>query len=206
MEAVVSAIASELLNRLISSIIKRHMNPAGQLENKLERLQHLLLRVHLVVEEAEARYITNSGMLVQLKMFIDGMYRGYYLLDTFKCKRELQMDKSDDSQVNNTVSLSFASPLKRFRITTITANSILDIRDLDSVLENLETIVANMTEFVIILVACQQIQQGLYDTHIHIDNFMFGRSVEKQQITNILFQDDPPSGAPATDNWWLLCW
>jgi hypothetical protein len=37
------------------------------LEEKRERLRHLVTRAHTVVEEADAQYITNSGMLVQLK-------------------------------------------------------------------------------------------------------------------------------------------
>uniref|UniRef100_A0A453DSJ3 Uncharacterized protein n=1 Tax=Aegilops tauschii subsp. strangulata TaxID=200361 RepID=A0A453DSJ3_AEGTS len=39
-----------------------------QEEQHMERLQQLLLRAHTVVEEADGRYITNSGMLIQLKM------------------------------------------------------------------------------------------------------------------------------------------
>ncbi|OEL16468.1 hypothetical protein BAE44_0022513 [Dichanthelium oligosanthes] len=197
MEAAVSAIAGELLSRLISSITKKYMHRAGRLDKKLERLQHLLLRVHTVVEEAEARCITSPRMLVQLKILVDGLYRGYYMLDTFKFRPEHQLIKTDENHVSNTSSLSFASPVKRFRITTSTANSTIDVHDLESVLENLETIVANMTEFVILLAGCQHIQHGPYGTYIYIDNFMFGRSVEKQQIINILFQDDPPLGAPA---------
>ncbi|KAJ1295971.1 hypothetical protein BS78_01G263200 [Paspalum vaginatum] len=200
MEAAVSAIAGELLNRLITITLKRHINPAGQLEKKLERLHHLLLRVHTIIEEAEARYITNSGMLVQLKMLVDGMYKGYYQLDTFKYRRELdELIKGDESQVSSSTSSSmlFSLPVKRMRKTNSTACSMLDVLDLDSVLENVETTVTNMKEFVILLMGCQRIQRGPYDTHLYIDSFMFGRSVEKQQIINILLEDDPPLSAPA---------
>ncbi|XP_062200530.1 uncharacterized protein LOC133903235 [Phragmites australis] len=195
MEAAVSAIVGELLSRFISFIIKKHEKRACRLEEKLEKLQLLLLRVHTVVEEAEARYITNSRMLKQLKMLVDGMYRGYYLLDTFKYRPDVQEIKSDQVQVTNTSFPSFASPVKRFRTTASTTYSMLDINDLEGVLGNLETIIANMAEFVILLAGCKHMYRRPYDIYLYIDNFMFGRVVEKQQIISILLQDNP-LGAP----------
>jgi len=64
MEVALSAISGEILSRFISFIIKKHTDRSC-VEEKLERLEHLLLRVHIVVEEAEGRYLTNSKMLVQ---------------------------------------------------------------------------------------------------------------------------------------------
>nr|AVF19602.1 putative disease resistance RPP13-like protein [Triticum turgidum] len=43
----------------------------------VERLQHLLMRVGTIVEEADARYLTNSGMVMQLKMLSEDMYQGH---------------------------------------------------------------------------------------------------------------------------------
>lgn len=53
------------------------------LEENIELLQHLLLRVHTVVEEAEGRYSQNSRMLIQLKKLQEAMYQGYDALDTY---------------------------------------------------------------------------------------------------------------------------
>uniref|UniRef100_A0A0D9XHL1 NB-ARC domain-containing protein n=1 Tax=Leersia perrieri TaxID=77586 RepID=A0A0D9XHL1_9ORYZ len=50
----------------------------------MERLQHLLLKVHMIVEEAEGRCITNSKMLLQLKKIMEAMYKGYHVLDIIK--------------------------------------------------------------------------------------------------------------------------
>ena len=35
-----------------------------------------------------------------------------------------------------------------------------------------------------------------YDTYLYVDNFMFGRHIEKQQVINILLQDNPTPLAP----------
>ncbi|XP_062200222.1 uncharacterized protein LOC133902914 [Phragmites australis] len=83
MEMVVSAVAGDLLNRFMSFLISKYQNEEN-LEEKMERLQDLLIRVHMVVEEAEARYITNSNMLLQLKKLVEVMYRGYHVMDTVK--------------------------------------------------------------------------------------------------------------------------
>ncbi|XP_034571579.1 disease resistance protein RGA2 isoform X1 [Setaria viridis] len=136
MEVALSAISGEILSRLISFIIKKHTERSC-LEEKLERLHHLLLRVHTVVEEAEGRYITNSKMLVQLRMLVDGMYKGYHVLNTFRLKPFEE------------------GPLQ------------------------------------------EQMHKRPYDTYIYIDNFMFSRVVEKQELINALLQDNFPIGAPA---------
>nr|TKV94490.1 hypothetical protein SEVIR_9G298800v2 [Setaria viridis] len=95
------------------------------LKGNLEKLQHLLLRAHTIVEEAEG----------QLKTLTEAMFRGYV------------------------------------------------------------TPVTNITEFVVLLTGCKRMFHSPYSSYIYIDNFMFGRQVEKQQVINILLQDNP-SRAP----------
>lgn len=95
MEVVVSAIIGELISRFISFLIKNNTNQACP-EEKLERLRHLLLRVHSVVEEAEGRYITNAGMLVQLNLFVSVLYQGYSLLDTIKYRPHEKITSQQD--------------------------------------------------------------------------------------------------------------
>ncbi|KAG0549751.1 hypothetical protein BDA96_01G281600 [Sorghum bicolor] len=193
MEAVLSAISGEILSRLISFVIKKHTDRSC-VEEKLERLEHLLLRVHTVVEEAEGRYITNSKMLVQLRMLVDGMYQGYHVLNTFRFK------PAEEAPLQNQVTQSSAlpTPLKRTRAA---ASSIRTTKAsnhaLQASLEKLETLVLNMTEFVILLGGCKQMYKRPYDTYIYIDNFMFSRVVEKQELINALLQDNSPVGVPA---------
>ncbi|XP_048560167.1 uncharacterized protein LOC125540604 isoform X2 [Triticum urartu] len=85
MEAAMSAVAGELLSRFISFLInKYHYSSHTQSEKAVERLQHLLMRACTIVEEADTRYITNSGMMMQLKMLSEAMYRGYSVMDALR--------------------------------------------------------------------------------------------------------------------------
>jgi len=83
MDLASSAVASDLASRFISFLINRFsMGSCG--EEKVEKLQHLLQRVETIVEEADGRYITNSGMLSQLRVLEFAMYRSYHALHNFK--------------------------------------------------------------------------------------------------------------------------
>ncbi|XP_052134368.1 uncharacterized protein LOC127752958 isoform X1 [Oryza glaberrima] len=96
MEVALSAIASDLINRLTSFLMKKYMESTS-IDDKMKRLKELLLRVHIVVEEADRRCITNPMMLMQLKMLAESMYRGYYMLDTIKYKSP----KDEEQQIIN---------------------------------------------------------------------------------------------------------
>ena len=76
MELLVSAVAGELVNRFMSFLFNKYKSEE-QLEKKMKRLQDLVVRAHMIVEEAEVRYITNSKMLLQLKKLVEVMYQGY---------------------------------------------------------------------------------------------------------------------------------
>ncbi|KAM3223525.1 hypothetical protein ACQJBY_057092 [Aegilops geniculata] len=198
MEMVVSAIAGDLVNRFISFLIKKNESHAN-LDKKVERLQQLLLRVHMVIEEAEGRYITNSRMLLELKRLAEAMYQGYHVLDTIKYKAICSSrDEKEVSSSSNTLSLS--NSIKCFHTNSTncfrTTRSTTIIHDLDSVLKNLETMVSNMTEFVLLVGGCERMPRSPYGTYLYIDNFMFGRQVEKQQIMNVLLQENIPPFAP----------
>uniref|UniRef100_A0A8R7PL79 Rx N-terminal domain-containing protein n=1 Tax=Triticum urartu TaxID=4572 RepID=A0A8R7PL79_TRIUA len=85
MEVAMSAVAGELVSRFISLLMSKYhssIHAQSKEQNLAKRLRHLLLRVGTVVEEADGRYITNFGMLAQLKMFSEAMYGGYRVLDT----------------------------------------------------------------------------------------------------------------------------
>jgi hypothetical protein len=179
MELIVSSIAGDLVNRFISFIIKQY-NSQVNLEEKMERLQQLLLRVHMVVEEADGRHLTNSKMLLQLKKLAEAMYRGYHVLGTAKSRR---ISRIEEEEVSSSYSIT------SFRFTRRTAAATY--HELQSALDNLETMVSNMREFVLLLGGCERMFRSPYDTYLYIDNFMFSRHIEKQQVINILLQDNP---------------
>jgi len=197
MEAAISAVATEICSRMISFLIKRYKDKT-EIDEKLDRVQQLLLRIHAVVNEAEGRYITNPIMLRQLKCLVESMYRGYHILDVFRYRPLLE--RISNEGVKSLLSTQWASfspiPFKRSRTLSRTARNFPESsKDLQSVLENLESAIANMNEFVVLLGACDPCRRP-YDMYLYTDNFMFGRHVEKQHIINILLQGSEEYGAP----------
>ncbi|KAJ1295975.1 hypothetical protein BS78_01G263600 [Paspalum vaginatum] len=187
MDLVISAVASEVVNRFISFVSNKYSSQACLKEN-LEILQHLLLRAHTIVEEAEGRYISNSRMLVQLKTLTEDTFRGYDVLDTY-----LPLLKIGGIEEVSGLSIwpfAITRCLHMAKSTTVSYQ-------VQSAIKTLETTVANMTEFIMILAGCRRMFRSPYSSYLYIDNFMFGRQVEKQQVINILMQGNPfRSSAP----------
>ena len=188
MDLAISAVTGDLAGRFISFLVNKCWDHLCS-EEKAERLQQLLLRVHTVVEEADGRYITNSSMLVQLKTLSAAMYRGYHVLDNINYKQNKEL-------VSDPFPSSVYIPLKRPRTTTTGATSSSS-SELQIVLQNMEAAVANMVEFVVLLAGCERISRRRpYDAYLGVDSFMFGRHVEKQQIIGFLLQHDVPAAGP----------
>uniref|UniRef100_M8BNY9 Rx N-terminal domain-containing protein n=1 Tax=Aegilops tauschii TaxID=37682 RepID=M8BNY9_AEGTA len=181
MELAVSAVAGEIMNRFVSFLANRylHSNRQAQSEEKqLKKLQQLLLRARTVVGEADGRYITNSGMLAQLSMLADAMYRGYWALGA---SRYISLQESMEEEGEGSARKNKATyPV-----------------DLQGALESLEDVVAGMTEFVILLGGCDRMVRQPYDAYLFSDKIMFGRHTEKQKLLNFMLQHGPPGGVPA---------
>uniref|UniRef100_J3N0S2 Disease resistance N-terminal domain-containing protein n=1 Tax=Oryza brachyantha TaxID=4533 RepID=J3N0S2_ORYBR len=193
MELVVSAIAGDLVKRFISYLIKKYERQ-DNLQRNIERLQHLLLNVHMIVEEAEGRCITNSKMILQFKKILDIMYQGYHVLDIINHRTTLGSSIPEEEVSSpNTLSTttSYVSPFHAAWSTTITHDQ------LQITLDSLETVVSSMTEFVFLLGGCKRLYRKPYDTYLYFDNFMFGRHVENQQVISILLQENIPPFAPS---------
>ena len=118
METVLSVILGEIAHRSISFLINKFSNEAAAALPPDENLRRVLMRVHIVVEEAEGRQIRNQAMLQQLKILSATMYRGYYVLDTFRY-RAYREEIGEDYRLG-TVSHSFAlskfNPAKRIQL------------------------------------------------------------------------------------------
>lgn len=121
------------------------------------------------------------------------MYQGHHMLDNIRCRQ--QKDGSKDL-VSNSFALSVSNPFKRSRTIGSSSASKAFNLGLHGALQNLEAVVANMVEFVVLLGGCERISPRPYDTYLHVENFMFGQHVEKQQITSFLLQHNAP-GPPA---------
>lgn len=129
----------EVANRSISFLIDKYPTPtAPVMEEKLHTLHRLLLRVRIIVEEAEGRCITNQAMICQLNILRKEMYRGYYTLDSFRT----QANRADLG-VSHTFALSKFNPAKRLFL------SIADTNDdkLQQVVNNLSNIIVDVSDF-----------------------------------------------------------
>ena len=72
-------------------------------DDMLQTLQLLLLRVHVILEAADGQSITSQAMLQQLNILRKEMYRGYYVLDCFRGNQASQ----DDAKGQNSVTLFY---------------------------------------------------------------------------------------------------
>lgn len=188
MDVVISALASEVVSRFISFLFHKYSSRAC-LKKNLETLQHLLLRAHTIVDEAEGRYISNSRMLVQLKILTEAMFRGYHVLDTYAPLMKMG-ELEEASSIWPFAAVTCSRRRRTANLTTVSCQ-------VQSAVETLETTVANMTEFIMLLITgCGRMPRSPYSSYLYIDNFMFGRQVEKQQAISILMQDNAFRSAP----------
>uniref|UniRef100_A0A0E0HW14 Rx N-terminal domain-containing protein n=1 Tax=Oryza nivara TaxID=4536 RepID=A0A0E0HW14_ORYNI len=65
-------------------------------EEKIQRLERMLLRLAAAIEEADGRRILNHGMLRHINMLRQDMHKGYYALDTFRIQKHQEEDMNDD--------------------------------------------------------------------------------------------------------------
>ncbi|CAL5092038.1 unnamed protein product [Urochloa decumbens] len=189
MEAVISVIVGELATRSLSFLIDRYFKPATSKEDTIQKLQWMLLRVRLTVEEAEGRCITNQTMLRQLSILRTVMYRGYYLLDTvIQQVPDEEKDKTDHG-LGRFLSLSKFSPAKRV---CFSAANKYDAEQLKEMLENLEITITGMTEFVIFLRNYPPMCRQAYSTYLFMEKCMFCRQLEMEQVIIFLLHEEPP--------------
>ncbi|CAL4964391.1 unnamed protein product [Urochloa decumbens] len=162
MEALLSAVASDLVGRLVSFLISKFQEP-GSTADVAERLQRALLRARVVVEEAEARQVTNRAMLLQLKQLRGEMCRGVYVIDAFT-----------------------RPAVERGRRSHATAR--WGTGRLSVVVDTLEAALSDMKESVVLLGGCPRLNQQPYSAYLFMERCMFGRQMEKEHIVSFLLQ------------------
>uniref|UniRef100_A0A0E0FJK4 Disease resistance N-terminal domain-containing protein n=1 Tax=Oryza nivara TaxID=4536 RepID=A0A0E0FJK4_ORYNI len=85
MDALLAAVASDLVGRLISFLSSKcQEHRAG--DDGASRLQRALLRARVVMEEAEGRQVTSPAMLRQLRRLRWEMCRAAYALDALRIR------------------------------------------------------------------------------------------------------------------------
>ncbi|CAL4899401.1 unnamed protein product [Urochloa decumbens] len=188
MAMFLSSIFSELTSRSISFLIDkctRSTSPPA-VEETLSNLQRFLLRVQVIVEEADERHISNQAMLRQLSQLRKEMYRGYHTLDTFRCR-----GAHEENQVSPSFTPSIFSPVKRIRFSSDGSSSKHD--QIRQVLGCLEAAVRDMSELVVFLSGCPRRCRQPYSMYLIVDHCMFGRQMEMARIMEFLLQEEVPT-------------
>ncbi|EEE66474.1 hypothetical protein OsJ_22890 [Oryza sativa Japonica Group] len=187
METFLSVILSDLATKSISFLINKCSKPTAS--NMEERLQRLLLRAQIIVEEAEDRLITNQRMLLQLNILRKEMFRGYYALDRFRCRGH-EEDDAKDHQVSNSFAQSKFNPAKSVRFFRISGHSLQE--QLQQVVGSIEVTLEDMSVFVMFLNSCPHLCRQPYSMHLLLDKCLFGRQMEIERIMNFLLKVDSP--------------
>uniref|UniRef100_A0A0D9WP77 Rx N-terminal domain-containing protein n=1 Tax=Leersia perrieri TaxID=77586 RepID=A0A0D9WP77_9ORYZ len=180
MDFLISAVASDLVSRFISSLAQNYRNDTSK-EDDRRRLERILLRMHSVIEESEGRHIKNQGMLLQLKLLTEGFYLGYYMLDKIKLQAS-EKEGIEDERFRFIDAIRKHTPLAFGRRSTATS--------LRGVVEGLESKIEDMREFVMLLGSYPFLTRQPYSTYLYIEKCMFSRRIEKEQVINFLLSID----------------
>uniref|UniRef100_A0A0D3ETG3 Disease resistance N-terminal domain-containing protein n=1 Tax=Oryza barthii TaxID=65489 RepID=A0A0D3ETG3_9ORYZ len=193
------AVLGDLLGRSISFIVDSYYQQHQGVEENLQKLHHVLLRIQAIVEEASSRHITNQAMLLQLTMLSNMMYRGYYFLDNFRYR--IVRPHAQDELGDRSLGMSPFSPFKRLCFSTRTrkiVSEVLERKELQKMLGHLETIISDMQEFVVFLSSYPRMGRQPYCSYLLLENCMFGRQAEQERVINFLLKPCRP-GAEGCD-------
>jgi hypothetical protein len=182
MEIILSVVMGELVTRSMSLFHRRYSNPpAATMENSLERI---LLRAQVIIDEAAGRQITNQGMLRQLSMLRDAVYRGSYVLDIFRyCAHE--EDEAKENQVaTHSWALSKFNFAKRLRLPS--NGNIQTLQELEGVHDSLRNMILDVSELVVLLTTYPRLHRQPYSMHLLLEKSMFGRQIEMEQVIDFL--------------------
>ncbi|KAG0543158.1 hypothetical protein BDA96_02G165900, partial [Sorghum bicolor] len=194
MEVILTAILGEVATRSFSFLIDKYMaeDPTTEsVDEMLQSLQLLLLRVRVIMEEADGRSITSQAMLQQLNILRKEMYRGYYVLDCFRGNQDEA--KAGYNNVSHYFTLSKFSPAKRLFLSTSVAGTPC-VKEVQQVSKNLGTIIFHMSEFLAFLKNYPPRYRQPYFMHLMIGLSMFGHQMEMERVVNFLMQTEPCTG------------
>ncbi|CAN6203490.1 unnamed protein product [Urochloa humidicola] len=198
MEAFISAVFGDLVSRSVSFVVERYYRrQTGMVEN-LQRLRWMLLRIKIIIEEAEGRQITNKAMLRQLQILREAIYEGSYLLDTVRYHM-LQQESSINykSGGQSSSALSKLGPAKGKHVCYCSRRVNMPsqgdgMKGVQEMLGSLRRAIDDMSEFILFLKSYPPISHGPYSKYMFLEKCMFGRQVEMEEVINFLLQPDPP--------------
>ncbi|XP_037480978.1 disease resistance protein RGA2-like [Triticum dicoccoides] len=191
MEVIFSAAMGELASRSISFLVDRYLkqrSAEATEEERLHSLQRLLLRLHVVVKEADDRLITNQAMLHQLSI-LRQEYRGYYTLDMFSCRAH-----EDDRTKDYSFAPSKFNPAKRVCFYSGNSEGAAQAELLEQVICSLRNTIEDVSEFVMFLNSYPCLHLQPYNMYLLLDKCMFGRQMEMELVMNFLLQAETAPG------------
>lgn len=190
MAAFLNAVISDIANRFVAFLMDKCLKVTNLTTEGIELhdLQRLLLRVRVIVDEADGRHIINPAMSYQLNILRKEMYRGYFTLDSFRNQGTQELE-AKDHDVSTTFALSKFDSAKRLFLSI--GNAHME-KDLQQVLDNLSNILADVGEFVTLLNNYPPMYRQPYCMHLYIGNCMFGRQMEMDTVIDFLMRREYP--------------
>ncbi|KAM0850880.1 hypothetical protein ACQ4PT_052772 [Festuca glaucescens] len=198
MDILFSAIVGDLVSKSASFVISKCFQQQPGIDMTLQRLERVVMRIDTVVEEGEGRLITNQGMLRQLKLLRQGMYRGHYILDALRLGAIGKEEEEDGGLSHSSSAVSKFIPAKRLRFSRSTGSGSCNTEaqlfgtnnniqeELQRVVDTLADTMAGMNEFLFLLESYGRILRQPYGAYLLLDNCMFGRQMERQRVLNFL--------------------
>ncbi|KAL5207637.1 hypothetical protein ABZP36_032072 [Zizania latifolia] len=203
-DAIVSAVVGDMVGRLMSLVAGQLRDRRG-VEEKLRRIQGLLVRIENAVEAAEARRITGRALLAWLSELADGAIQGRYFLEACGSGEAPGLPDDEDGG-HGEVARSFSlanpfNPAKRLRVAArrLVFRGGSGVAELDSVLADLESVSGDLTGFIMLLQSCPPALHRPLATNIYADIQMFGRRVERRQVIDFLLQDGDDDGGETAE-------
>ncbi|CAL4947714.1 unnamed protein product [Urochloa decumbens] len=193
MEKFVAAVLGGLVSRSVSFVVNTCSRQKG-VEEYLQQLRGVLLRIQATVEEAEGRHITNQAMLRQLQMLREALYKGCYLLDNFTYRMQ-QQQRNNDQVSGHSFALSISSPDKRLCSSTRRMGVEFQgdqLKELQEMLRSLHSIMDDMAEFIVFLKSYPHISREPYNEYMFLEKCIFGRHAEVNKIISFLLKPESP--------------
>ncbi|KAG2631270.1 putative disease resistance protein RGA1 [Panicum virgatum] len=185
MDIVLPAVLGELASRSINFFISKRSKPSVMVV--ADRLQRVLLRAQVIVDEAMERQITNQAVLQQLDMLTDTMYRGYYILDTFRYQSHSE-EEAKGQVMSNSLSLWKVNCLQGFCSSN---RNTLILEQLQKSLDDLSSMIIDVEGIVVFLMSYPLLYRQPYSMHLLVGNCMFGRQMETELVISFLLHTQP---------------
>jgi SepF-like predicted cell division protein (DUF552 family) len=146
MDMIISAVLGEAISRSISFVISRSSKQKVP-HDVQDSLQRVLLWAQIMIDEATGRHITNQGMLQQLGMMRDAMYKGNYILDT-SIYQSHDVEDCKDSVVSQSLSLCKVNSLRGI---SSSSRKTEILEQLQHAVNNLSSMIIDVKELVVFL-------------------------------------------------------